>query len=99
MLENHEDKAIIEGVLSLAKVFGRQVIAEGVETAEHGQMLLRMGCELAQGYGIARPMPGVEIPEWVKNWRPDSRWVGVADAPDVSRPAPDFNNRRCGASL
>jgi EAL domain-containing protein (putative c-di-GMP-specific phosphodiesterase class I) len=35
------------------------VIAEGVETVEHGEMLLQLGCELAQGYGIARPMPAI----------------------------------------
>jgi len=45
------------GHFGLAAAFHRQVIAEGVETVEHGTMLLRLGCELAQGYGIARPMP------------------------------------------
>jgi EAL domain-containing protein (putative c-di-GMP-specific phosphodiesterase class I) len=75
MLENPEDKAIIEGILSLAKAFDRQVIAEGVETTEHGEMLLKMGCELAQGYAIARPMPPAEFPGWVEGWRHNSRWI------------------------
>jgi diguanylate cyclase (GGDEF)-like protein/PAS domain S-box-containing protein len=74
MLENSEDKAIVEGVLSLAKAFDRQVIAEGVETAKHGLALLKMGCELAQGYGIARPMPAADFPGWVERWRPG--WPG-----------------------
>jgi len=52
-------------MLHLAKIFKRQVIAEGVETFEHGEMLLRLGCEWAQGYGIARPMSAAEIPNWV----------------------------------
>ena len=78
MLESHEDRAIIEGILSLAKVFDRQVLAEGVETTEHGVMLLKMGCDLAQGYCIARPMPASEFPAWLKNWHPDSRWCDVA---------------------
>jgi EAL domain-containing protein (putative c-di-GMP-specific phosphodiesterase class I) len=50
------------------------VIAEGVETVEHGSALLQLGCELAQGYGIARPMPACDIPAWMNNWKPDASW-------------------------
>ena len=69
MLENPDDLAILVGVIGLARAFNRSIIAEGVETAEHGKSLLKLGCELAQGYGISRPMPGNKIPEWVKAWR------------------------------
>jgi hypothetical protein len=75
MLNDPEDLAILEGVLGLASAFRRQAIAEGVETVEHGVMLLQMGCELAQGYGIARPMPADELPAWVAAWKPDPRWA------------------------
>jgi EAL domain-containing protein (putative c-di-GMP-specific phosphodiesterase class I) len=68
------DLAILGGVLSLATAFRRQVIAEGVETVEHGTMLLQLGCELAQGYGIARPMPASDFPDWARAWRPASAW-------------------------
>ena len=74
MLADAEDRAIVEGVIGLARVFGRTVIAEGVETAEHGAMLLALGCERAQGYGIARPMPAADLPAWVDSWRPDASW-------------------------
>ena len=47
---------------------------EGVETVAHGTMLLQLGCELAQGYGIARPMPASEFPGWAQAWRPASAW-------------------------
>ena len=77
MLEDPENLNILEGVLGLASAFHRQVIAEGVETVEHGLMLLQLGCELAQGYGIARPMPEREIPLWISSWRPDPRWAQV----------------------
>ena len=74
MLHNTEDLAIVEGVIALAKSFKRDVIAEGVETIEHGSALLQLGCELAQGYGIAKPMPASNIPAWVKDWKPDISW-------------------------
>jgi diguanylate cyclase (GGDEF)-like protein/PAS domain S-box-containing protein len=74
MLDDADDLAIIEGVIALAKSFKRDVIAEGVETIEHGTALLQLGCDLAQGYGIARPMPASDIPAWINEWRPDSHW-------------------------
>ena len=68
MIDDREDFAVIEGVISLAKIFNRDLIAEGVETAEHGRMLLRMGCNKGQGYGIAKPMPAEFIPDWVQSY-------------------------------
>ena len=75
MQTDADDLAIVQGVIGLAKAFGRHVIAEGVETTELGAMLLGMGCDLAQGYGIARPMPAVDVPAWVATWKPDPRWA------------------------
>jgi len=54
--------AIVEGVIALAKSFKRDVITEGVETIEHDTALLQLGCNLAQSYGIAKPMPAEDIP-------------------------------------
>ena len=68
MLSDPEDLAIIEGVIGLAKAFRYQVIAEGVETASHGERLLALGCDLAQGYAFAKAMPGNDLPGWVANW-------------------------------
>jgi|GEM_PF-708653 len=78
MLDDPDDMAILEGVIGLASAFRREVIAEGVETVAHGEMLLQLGCELAQGYGIARPMPAHALPQWAKTWRPDPMWVDIA---------------------
>jgi diguanylate cyclase (GGDEF)-like protein/PAS domain S-box-containing protein len=74
MLDDPEDLAILEGVIGLASAFSRDVIAEGVETLVHGDMLLKLGCEQAQGYGIARPMPASDLPQWVRSWMPPSNW-------------------------
>jgi diguanylate cyclase (GGDEF)-like protein/PAS domain S-box-containing protein len=57
-----EDLAILEGLLGLAAAFRQQVVAEGVETVDHGLMLLQMGCELAEGYAIAPPIPAGDLP-------------------------------------
>jgi len=70
-------------VLSLAQALGRLVIAEGVETSAHAQMLLRLGCLHGQGYAIARPMPAAQIPDWVAQWRPDPAWVATIAAPSA----------------
>ncbi|MDO8701456.1 MAG: EAL domain-containing protein [Undibacterium sp.] len=78
MLDDPDDLAILEGVIGMAAAFRRDVIAEGVETIEHGEMLLQLGCELAQGYGIARPMPAGQLPGWAAAWRPDAAWVNVS---------------------
>ncbi len=75
MLDDPEDLAILEGVLSLATVFRREVIAEGVESQAQGDMLLQLGCELAQGYGVARPMPADRIGEWAAGWKPYDSWI------------------------
>ncbi|MFZ3053504.1 MAG: bacteriohemerythrin [Sulfuricurvum sp.] len=75
MLYDPDDLAILEGVLGLGTAFRRDVIAEGVETLEHGKMLLQLGCELAQGYAIARPMPADELPSWTLSWKSDPSWL------------------------
>jgi EAL domain-containing protein (putative c-di-GMP-specific phosphodiesterase class I) len=77
MLDDADDLAILKGVIGLATAFNREVIAEGVETLAHGQALLALGCELAQGYGIARPMPGSDIPDWTGTWAEKSAWAGA----------------------
>jgi diguanylate cyclase (GGDEF)-like protein/PAS domain S-box-containing protein len=77
MLDDSDDLSILEGILGMAQAFRRDVIAEGVETVAHGAMLLQLGCDLAQGYGIARPMPADKLQDWVLNWRVDSSWCNL----------------------
>ncbi len=84
MLDDADDLAILEGVIGLAAAFDRQPVAEGVETVAHGELLLDLGCELAQGFGIARPMPAAELAAWVREWVPGPSWL---DRPRVERDA------------
>jgi diguanylate cyclase (GGDEF)-like protein len=75
IVDNQEDLDHLEGVLGLISAFKRNALAEGVENVDQGLMLLRLGCELGQGYGIAPPMKAEEFPEWVATWKPDPRWA------------------------
>ena len=77
MLHDADDLAVVAGVISLSRDFKRKVVAEGVETAEHGAQLLRMGCYLAQGYGIAKPMPADAVLAWVAAYKQDASWTKV----------------------
>lgn len=77
MLNDPDDLGIVQAVIELAHAFGRSVIAEGVETCEHGQRLRELGCRLGQGYGIAKPMPADHLPDWCADW-PRRGWVSAA---------------------
>jgi diguanylate cyclase (GGDEF)-like protein len=81
MLVDEGDQAIVEGVISLAKIFKRQVIAEGVESKEIGVMLLRLGCDVAQGFGISKPLEVENVLSWAKTWIPDPNWLLWAETP------------------
>jgi len=69
MLIDSDDKAIVQGIIELAKVFKLKLIAEGVETPRHGELLMSLGNDIAQGYGIARPMPANDILTWLNKWK------------------------------
>lgn len=81
MLTDEDGGGIVQAVVQLAGVFGREVIAEGVETMEHGAALLAVGCRLAQGYGVAKPMPAAEFKPWMVRWQADAPWRHIAIAP------------------
>lgn len=74
MLDDPNDYTIIDGIIGLSSSFNRSVIAEGVETTEHGLMLLMMGCEEAQGYSIAKPISANDFPEWLNSYIPNKQW-------------------------
>ncbi len=74
MLRDADDHGIVQSVVYLAHAFHRPVIAEGVETLAHASALLRLGCHLAQGYGIGHPMPASDWPTWLENWLVFKAW-------------------------
>ncbi len=84
VLDDPNDYTIIDGIIKLAESFNRSVIAEGVETVSHGIVLLNMGCDYAQGYGIAKPMPAEQLENWLSSYQANQIWIDFA-AQDSSK--------------
>lgn len=55
---------VIEAIIALGKALDLEVVAEGIETAQQYAIVRRLGCDLAQGYFIARPMPADQLRIW-----------------------------------
>ena len=84
MLRNPEDLVLVNSVIGLGSSFKRKVVAEGVESIDHVLMLLELGCNIMQGYEIARPMPADQIPAWIEKFEPDPLW-NLGNSPRPSR--------------
>ena len=69
MLEDPQDRAIVEGVIGLARTFNCTVVAEGVESPAQARTLLDLGCDIGQGTGIAAPMPAELVAQWVRDYK------------------------------
>lgn len=74
MLQDSDDMALVSSVISLGNSFGLDVVAEGVESAEHGVELMGLGCQYAQGYGISKPIEADAFYRWANAYQPDARW-------------------------
>lgn len=79
MLEDNGDRMIVESTIGLAKTFGRRVIGEGIESMEQGALLVRLGCDLVQGYAIAPPMTASVLPLWIERYHSLPRWAAAKD--------------------
>lgn len=69
MLNDSNDRAIVESVIFMGQRFSHPILAEGVETFDHARALSDLGCEYMQGYGVGRPMPAGNVLEWTQQWR------------------------------
>ena len=61
-------RIILSSSLDIARRLGLTAVAEGVETQGEWDLLSKLGCELAQGYWIARPMEAETLPGWIADW-------------------------------
>lgn len=68
ILINERDTKILRAIIDIAKAINVMVIAEGVETKEHINYLINLGCDLGQGYAISMAMPAEQFPEWYQSW-------------------------------
>ncbi|WP_181163078.1 EAL domain-containing protein [Emcibacter nanhaiensis] len=64
--EDHDDAAITDAVIRLGHSLGLTVVAEGVETEEHVQLLRQKGCDVLQGYHFSKPLPVEQFEDWIK---------------------------------
>lgn len=69
MLADNSDHVIVRSMIGLGHNLGIAVVAEGVETDEILKTLRTLGCDVAQGYGVARPMPAADVPIWLERYQ------------------------------
>ena len=81
MLDDAQDRAIVEGVIGLARTFQCVVVAEGVESPAQARTLLEMGCNIGQGTGIAAPMPAPAVSTWIRDYKGLFALVAAPGAP------------------
>ena len=67
--QNPEAETIVSITIDLARNLGLRVCAEGVETESAYRRLCDLGCHLAQGYFISKPIPAAAVPDWVRKWQ------------------------------
>jgi diguanylate cyclase (GGDEF)-like protein len=70
MADDADDAAIVRSVIELAGALGLRVVAEGVEDERTWRLLHAAGCDVAQGWFYARPMPAEELAAWLARYRP-----------------------------
>lgn len=86
MLQDPADLAILDSILNMARAFRRVPVAEGVETLEHAELLLQLGCDVAQGYAIGKPMSNTNLMKWLTSWKPEPGWARQREVHRIELP-------------
>jgi EAL domain-containing protein (putative c-di-GMP-specific phosphodiesterase class I)/CheY-like chemotaxis protein len=81
-------EAIVRATISLGHDFNLEVVAEGVEDRATWELLLAMGCDTAQGFHIARPMPVADVPGWLDSWETGLQSIRVVGMQRALQPSP-----------
>ena len=77
IINSHSDRLITAAVIELAHKLGMRVVAEGIEDAETYHYLANIGCDIAQGFWISRPLQATNIEAWHRDWK-DSKAPGLS---------------------
>lgn len=85
MTRDHRREAIVRATIALGHDLGFEVVAEGVEDRETWELLGALGCDVAQGFHIARPIPSSEVAQWLDAWDPETAAVRRAATPGALR--------------
>jgi len=73
LTESDDDRTVVRSTIYIAHQMGVGVVAEGVETEDAWRQLRSMGCERAQGFLIAEPLPARDVPAWLASWNQRAR--------------------------
>lgn len=75
--------AMVTSVIDMARHLGMTTVAEGIEDADDWRFLRDAGCDEAQGWYVARPMPGSAVAGWLAQWEVRRRELGLSAAPTI----------------
>ena len=84
MARDPDDAMIVRSTVQMARGLGRVVVAEGVEDEVTLNRLRGFGCQLAQGYGISRPLPAEGLEQWIRARQPDAAGLSASVARTLS---------------
>ncbi len=87
MTTNSDDAVIVRSTIELGHNLGLTLVAEGVEDADTWRMLQALGCDVIQGYHLARPMPPEALVAWIDAYRPPMKDPVLAKGSRGSTPA------------
>jgi EAL domain-containing protein (putative c-di-GMP-specific phosphodiesterase class I) len=79
LLLDPQDEAIVTSTILLGHNLGLKIVAEGVESAEVSTHLLKIGCDVAQGFGVSRPLPESKLLTWIGTTEHLIRRIAVPD--------------------
>jgi EAL domain-containing protein (putative c-di-GMP-specific phosphodiesterase class I) len=85
---DERSRRMLGATLDLARQLALTTVAEGVESDAQLQMVTDLGCDIAQGYLIARPMPGREVSQWLATRSSSTLRPAGTAAPPVRRARP-----------
>ena len=88
MTTDHRREAIVRATIALGHDLGFEVVAEGVQDREVWELLGALGCDVAQGYHIARPMPAADVSSWLESWDPSNAALGRVRIDPLRRARP-----------